>query len=379
MDGSRRLTTGGRFSAAIFAAVVALHSFPRFASALPDSVNTEWLSTGRALGMGNAGIATADDPSTAMFYNPAALSGNRRLAFEFFNPQFEFSTSNFDVAPSLQSQGKLIGLKKTVPLLNNHRGRPVHLGFSIYPNISAKNFAMGILYRAEGGAYINDLGQLKIRSQYMLIPTLALTVGAVGGLFKMGFAVRGVQLAVNERTVDNAVTSTEEIGYTAGASEGFGLGADFGALLTLPWKTLPAFAFVARNIGGTSLGGAPLSGFATGNVQDGVLVPMMFDVGFSIQPKLGQTTVLKLACDYRDLHNKSHTNMGRKFNAGFELGFRRKLYLRGGYSQGYWTAGFGLAGKDGSLDLAVYGEELHPTGFKVMEDRRFMLGYGGRF
>jgi hypothetical protein len=358
----------------LFAAAVAAFFSPA-AHAILDPVNSEWHSTARALGMGNAAIASGDDAATAMFYNPAALASNRKVQVEFFSPQFEFSTSNLTVAKGAGDQSKLISLEKTVPLLDKSRGKPAQLGFSIYPNFSARNLAFGILLSLEGGSAIDKDRKLFIRSQYLVIPTMGVTFGLMSGLIKLGIAGRAIQITTNNKSTS---TLTGQ-GYLKDAQEGFGIGLDAGVIVTLPVATLPAFGLVVRNIGDTNLGKDAIESIAIGAVRDAGAAPMTADAGFTIEPKLAQRTVLRLSGDYRDLTHESKASSMRKINLGLELGLNRRLYFRGGFGQGYWTAGFGLSGKSASLDLATYGEEIHPTKFHYIEDRRVAIRYGGRF
>ena len=372
MDGSRIRTTG----CLVLLGALTAFATPGRAYALVDPVNSEWHSTARALAMGNAGIATAEDPDTAMFYNPAALASNRRFEFSVFNPQFEFSTSNFTLGGA-KDMTDLGSLDTTVPHLRENRGTPAQFGFSLYPNVSAKNFALGILVSAESGSVMKKNGDLIIRSQYLIIPTIGLTVGMLSGIIKIGAALRIINLTTNNKVVPVAQQGVQ--GYRRDAEEGFGLGVDVGTLIQLPWASLPTFGAVARNIGDTSLSKGAFYPYATGTAVGANRVPMMIDGAFAIQPKLGQTTVLKFAMEFRDTQDKSHVATARKVNVGFELGFNKRLFLRMGGSQGYWSAGFGLSGKSASLDITTYGEELDPTKFQEIEDRRVAISYGGRF
>lgn len=349
-----------------------LSSLP--ALAYMDPVNREWFSTAKALSMGNAGIATADDPATAMFYNPAALSALRNPTFEVFNPQFDMSTGNFSAAGGVKNLSKLTSLERTYELLNAKRGTPISLGTSVYPNISAKNFGFGILARWETGAYVDGNGALHYRSQTAVIPTMGTSIGFFRGLWKFGVAVRAIQLTeANEST-----TVTSNIGYTKNAHEGFGFGLDFGTMLTFPWDALPTLAFVARDIGDTSLKQTPFIKTAGGTV-DRPHIKQSYDGGFSIAPKVGNSSVLKIAAEYRDILDASGTKGGRKVNLGFDLTLARYFSVRWGVSQGYWSLGIGLSGKSASLDLGTYGKELSTTEFRSVEDRRLTLRYSNRF
>lgn len=346
------------------------------ASAHADSVNNEWLSTTRSLSMGNVGIASAEDPSTAMFYNPAALARSKKTTIEVFNPQFEFGTGVLSLSKGEGDYGKHFGLEKVKPLLDKKPNTPSYLGMSLYPNLYAQNFNFGILLRGEAVSYSEgEGGSLTYKSRYLVIPTFALSVGALGGRFKLGIAVRGIQITENDVTT----TDFTRIGYLNDPAEGFGLGMDAGALFSLPWAGLPTFGLTARNVGDTRFtGSAPLS-LGQGIIRQHDKIKMTFDSGFAVFPKIGQRSVLTLAVDYRDMTDVNEVDLKRRLNLGMELAFNKTFYLRAGLSRGYWTAGLGLASKAGSIDLGTYAEELDARGWRVLDDRRISLRYGARF
>jgi hypothetical protein len=342
--------------------------------AFADSVNNEWYSTTRALSMGNAAIAGAEDSATAMFYNPAALSRSKKASVELFNAQYDVGGGVFQ--ESGLSFAKHTTLEKARPMLQDSPGRVSSMGGAIYPNISAQNFNFGILGRAEGSSYY-DGTKLYYKSRYLIIPTLGLSMGAVGSRFRLGVAVRGIQATENDRDVLG--TSTAAIGYTVDASEGFGLGLDAGALLTMPVAGTPTLGFVARNIGDTTFsGGAPVK-VASGSVTRKEKIKMTYDAGFSFFPKIGRRSGLTFSADYRDILNQSGASTMRRINIGMEFNIRQAAYLRAGFGRGYWTAGIGLASKMGSIDIGSYAEELDARSFRSKEDRRFSIRYGSRF
>lgn len=346
------------------------------ASARADSVNAEWLSTTRSLSMGNVGIASAEDAATAMFYNPAALARTKRTVVEVFNPQFEFGTGIISSSQTKTQYGKHTKLSKAREVLEQSPKTPSYLGGSLYPNLYAQNFNFGVLLKGEGVAYSDGANDtLTYHSRYLLIPTMGISVSALGGRMKLGVAVRGVQITEN----DKSTRDFTNIGYTVDPAEGFGLALDAGTLISLSWSALPTFGFTARNIGDTSMSGSALSSFGTGVITRHDKVKMTYDAGFGLFPKLGQKSVLSLAADYRDILNVHGVDIKRRINLGMEIDVSRTFYLRTGVSRGYWTAGFGLASKFGSFDFGTYSEELDRTGFRVLEDRRFSIRYGSRF
>lgn len=108
-------------------------------------------------------------------------------------------------------------------------------------------------------------------------------------------------------------------------------------------------------------------------------LPSTFDGGFSFSPKVNQKDIFTLAFDWRDALNATHSDTLRHGNVGFEYLAFKAVGLRAGYSQGYWTAGFGLNAKSGSIDLATYGEELTKTTFHGFGDRHYSLRLMRRF
>jgi hypothetical protein len=343
--------------------------------ALADAANAEWLSTTRALTMGNVGIANANDGATAMFYNPAALARQKKITVELFNPQFDMGTGVFTMGGS-SNIGKHSALSRVRPLLSLNKNSVSSVGFSLYPNISAQNFNFGILMKAEG-ASVDDGTNLIYRSRYLLIPSMALSMGAIGGRFRLGLALRGIQISENDKSVLN--TTTTSIGYSTDMAEGFGIGLDAGALLSLPWASLPTLGFVARNVGDTSFPSAASFSIAAGTSTQRDKIKMTYDGGFSIAPKLGQKSTFTFAADFRDIMNAHGISDKRRLNLGFEIDYQRVLFFRAGFGRGYWTAGMGIGSRYGSLDLGTYSEELDATRFNGIEDRRVSLRFGSKF
>jgi hypothetical protein len=325
--------------------------------------------------MGNVGIASAEDAATAMFYNPAALARTKKAVLEFFNPQLEMGQNVPSLGAGLKDFGKHLNLQKVRPLLEAKPNTASYLGASLYPNVHAQNFNFGILLKAEGVSYVDADDKLIYRSRYLTVPTMGISMGLLGGRFRLGLAARGISLAENDRST----TAAENIGYSLDADQGFGLGLDAGALLALPVATLPTLGFVARNVGDTTFRGSAPATLASGEALPHEKIKMTYDAAFAVFPKFNQRSKITLAADYRDILNMHETDLGRRINFGIELDFHRTFFLRAGMTRGYWTAGLGLASKYGSLDIGTYAEELHRTSFQVLEDRRYSIRYGSHF
>ena len=345
-------------------------------AALADGANGEWLSTTRALGMGNAAIAAAEDSTTAMFYNPAALSKTKKFTAELFNPQFDFGLNSHGSTTDLAKRTNLESMR---PLLEKSPNKPTYTGGALFPHFTAQNFGFGILLRGEGGAY-HDGSSLYYKSRYLVMPTLGMSISALSGRFRLGFAIRAIQLTDNDTSVAGfSSASTSSVGFLKDPNEGFGLGLDAGALFTLPWAGLPTLGFVARNVGDTNFSGAAPFSIGTGTITQKGLVKKTYDVGASISPKIGNKSVVVLSADYRDALGATGISKKRKINIGTEFNFSKFFFFRLGVSRGYWTAGIGLASKYGTLDISSYSEEMSAKQFRKVEDRRLSFRIGGRF
>jgi hypothetical protein len=345
-------------------------------SAFADGANNEWFSTTRALSMGNAGIASAEDAATAVFYNPAALSRGKKFSAEIFNPQFDIGLNSPGSASDVTTR---LSLEKMRPLLEQNPRKATYTGAAIFPNFTAQNFSFGILLKGEGGAY-HDGDALYYKSRYLVIPTMGIAMNTFSGSFRIGAAVRAIQITDNDKTVPGlASASSATVGYRKDPAEGLGIGLDAGALLSVPWAALPTLAFVARNIGDTSFSGSAPYSLGNGDITRRQKMGMTYDAGFSISPRFGRKSQVVLAADYRDIMGETQINRKRRVNLGLELGFDKIFFFRVGLSRGYFTAGIGLNSRFGSLDLGTYAEELDAIGWRKVEDRRLSFRLGRRF
>ncbi len=359
----------------LFRALAFLILLPGLAQA--DAVNSEWYSTTRALSMGNVGIANADDPTTAAFYNPAALARLKKPSVEIFNPQLQAGSGVFTLSETMADWAKHSSFGKVEPLLKAEPGTPSSLGYALFPNLSAQNFSLGILLSNQTASYYdNRVDAYYHKSRNLLIPSLGVSVSLLGGRMRLGVAGRAVQITSREMVKQG---ETPKVSAVDDTRAGFGIGLDSGVLLTLPWGGLPTLGFVARNIGDTAFPMAPMYTIGGSSSNRHHRVKMTYDAGFSVTPKGGKANQFTVAFDYRDILDATKTDMLRKFNAGLEFGAGKMFYIRTGFSQGYFTAGFGINAQNGGLDFGTHGEELDARGFHGFLDRRWSLRYTRRF
>lgn len=144
--------------------------------------------------------------------------------------------------------------------------------------------------------------------------------------------------------------------------KGTGYAADWGVKLKFPSEWHPTVAFVWRNVGHTSFGiSADTPGPAS--IEDQMDVGLGFEKDF-------YAFIARPALEYSHL-NGSDIQLGKKIHAGLELEFPL-FSVRGGFNQGYYTAGATLDLWLLQLDAATYGVEMGEYSGQD-EDRRYII------
>jgi hypothetical protein len=94
---------------------------------------------------------------------------------------------------------------------------------------------------------------------------------------------------------------------------------------------------------------------------------------------IGKSTTGHIAIDYRDVLGTYSMKAARKVNFGTELNFAKIFSIRLGVSRGYFTGGLGVNSRRALFEVGTYSEEMNPTSFRLTEDRRIYLRFGGKF
>jgi len=323
----------------------------------------------RGLGMGGASIAVVND-ETALVLNPAALGKLRDYFVTVVDPELSMSGINeriysTDILAPLTPQ-------TTMATLAANEGVHTHASGKIFPSLVLPNFGIGFLgsFRADAEVLTGGTEFLyEYRNDYAFV--MGFNFRLFDGKVKFGFNGKIInRVDVNESAIDTTTTGNT---ISSLSSEGMGIGADVGLLMTGPWKMLPTLSIVARDVGNTRF-----------DLRDGLFntttlkpanEPQKVDVAMAIFPIVGRTSVTLEVRDVTTLSAELDKN--RRYHFGFEFNFYDALFLRGGYNQRYWTAGFELAVNNYQLQLATYGEEIG-TATTPREDRRYMAKFAYR-
>jgi hypothetical protein len=338
--------------------------------------NTETSSSTRALSMGNAAINT-ERGAYALFYNPANIAAkNTGATFQLFNFQLDGSLPYLENVGAFQVANPS-NLSALYQKLDGRTDSYNGARYSVYPNLTVRNFSLGFLYEVNNGALIRSSdNSLIAKSRNRMGPTAALSFRLFGGILRFGASAQYMTVGNANETIAPPV-NTGTLDYRDISYSGAGLITTGGVTLTLPFRYLPSFSLVARNIGGSNFSGKPLTSFGTRrNVPN---EDMTVDLATSATIYLGRRIELKIEGDYRDalLTMPGSKPMDRLF-AGMDLAFFDVFRLRAGWMNRYPTGGIGIYAPKGTLDVAWYSDRID-DGIKSHRDMRFALQYTFNF
>lgn len=321
--------------------------------------------------MGNAFSSKVDD-SWAAFYNPAGLGSVRQLQMHLTNIHLETNNGFLDATggsgsftDSFTKYSDAFKPAGVRDLLADNNGMS-HARLNLFPNITFRGITLGYMYSQQQRARIvDDTSDFEIAERVDSGPVLSLSFSLWGGIVKFG--ATAVVLTRKEMWKDIASTAPTTIDKSVDYKKGTMTHLVASTRVTLPVFLLPTFSLVVRNSSmgdwyDTSMGGAPET------------IPQSVDTSISITPFASRTSRFHMELGYRDLGDRySDVPASRKMQAGFELSFMRKMFVRGGYGDGWGSGGIGVRNDKFIFDLTTYAVEASQDGYREEEDRRYVL------
>lgn len=355
-----------KISVALVALLAIFLSFPK---AFADKFNTETAADARTLGMGNAGINLSRGAYGA-FYNPANIASKEtKTNIQAVNIQVDSSEGLLS-----QSTAGMLGFQNLTSLYSSLKTTPNTYAsgrYSVYPNVTIRNFSVGMLYEVNQGAMFRAYDRaLRVKARDRFAPTAAFSTRLLGGIFRLGASAQLLTVGNADKVIAAPVPTA--LDYKNSITSGSGLVATGGITVTLPVTYLPSFSLVARNLGNTKFSGPPLISF--GKAAGTEAQPMTFDWGTSMTFILARRLELKAALDYRDLSNRLMGGRFRHVFTGGELIAFDFLRFRAGLAHGYPSYGIGIDTPKASLDMAIYADELDDR-LRGTKEQRYVLQY----
>lgn len=330
-----------------------------------DHAFPEFVTSARALALGNAYLSKVDD-SWSAFYNPAGLGTVRKFQFHLLNVHAEASNAFIKTASDGEhSVSDKFEAKKDRESLVDHEGELSHARVNFFPNITFRNFTLGYMYSQRMRSVINDdtANKYEIAERKDHGPVAAFNLPLFGGVLKLGVsAVYLYRQEMNKEFGPTENISIKDEDYRSGRS----LQITGGSRLTLPITFLPTFSAVLRN--------------ATNNDFEGISeygapdkIKQTVDYGFSITPQFGKKFRIHMEANYKDATNQYDTDAKRRIAGGIELDFNRRIFVRGGYGDGWGSGGIGVRSRTLVLDLTTYAVDRSRDDFRKDEDRRYVF------
>ncbi len=345
--------------------------------AFEDAVNPEFVTSARALGMGNAYMSKVDD-GWAAFYNPAGLGTVRGLQFHLTNIHLETNNGFLDITGNggfTDSISKYSDAFTPTGLRTLHTENPgnlSHARIQLFPNMTYRGITLGYMYVQRNRARLRSLtDDFEISERIDTGPVLALSLSLFGGVVKFGASA--IYLTRKELQKDFAPTDTVSVDEDVDYRKGSMTHITAGTRITLPFTYLPTFSVVLRNSSQTQFDSPELGGVPE-------TIPQTLDYSFSLTPHLSRTIRMHWEIAMKDAGDKyDNVPSQRKLMTGLEFDYMRKMFVRFGYGDGWGSGGIGVRNKSFAFDLTTYAIEGSDDGVREEEDRRYILSISGGF
>jgi hypothetical protein len=323
----------------------------------------------RAMGTGGAFYGLSDDES-AMFYNPAGVALYPGGGQFMVDVGVTAATDLIAGLSTVREAAKGGDVSSIANQLTGFYGKPIYGGGRIMPYFVSRGFAFGVLVtdlKADVAVLGRDLSSEVDVTAINDTGIFLTKAGSLGRNFYAGLTAKLVFRGGGRRVfsiLDFATRPTFKAADLGGG--GLGLDGDLG------------FTYVigkpgARANGGVSLvfsnlAASDFSLYRLPNAGAPPQLPRMGSLGGFLLLRGGKTIDnIRFLLDLAELNlgGQLDENLGRRtgtfwkhINFGIEVPIGGWLSLRGGYRQGNYTYGVGIATKAFKLDFASYGEEL---------------------
>jgi len=356
---------------------ILIYAQPSFARLyFEDATSPELITSARALAMGNSYSSLVDD-SMAAFYNPAGLGTVRGLSFHLTNIHFEMNNGFLDATSgagnffdAFEKYDDAFTADGVRSLLADNPGM-THARFNLFPNLTYRWFTIGYMYSQQQRARLESAASdFEIAERQDSGPVAAVAFSLFGGVVKFG--VSAVYLTRKEIYKDTPSTQPLSINKED-YSRGTMTHITASTRITFPVRYLPTFSVVARNATDAQWGDVDLAGSPEA-------IPKTADVSASITPILSRGSRIHFEVGVKDINNKyENVPAGRKLQGGVEWNYRRSIFVRAGYGDGWGSGGFGIKTKNMVFDISTYAVEASEDGFREDEDRRFAINLASGF
>jgi hypothetical protein len=342
-----------------------------------DATSPELLTSARALAMGNSYASLVDD-SAAAFYNPAGLGTVRGFKLDLAHIHFELNNDFLDITggsgnffEAIEKYDDAFTSGGVRSLLADNPGNSTHARLNLFPNVTFRWLTFGYLYSQQQKARLeSQTADFEIAERQDSGPVMAAAFSFFGGVVKLGAtATHLTRKEIYRDTPQNQQVNISGDDYSRGQMTHIVASTR----ITFPVAFIPAISVVSRNLGSNQWYNVDLAGAPEE-------IPETMDIAFSITPFTGKGSRLHIEIGRKDISNQyEDVPDARKLQGGIEWNYRRKIFIRAGYGDGWGSGGFGIKGRSFTFDLSTYAVEQSLDGFREDEDRRYAINIASGF
>jgi hypothetical protein len=347
----------------------------------PLAANPSKYESSRALGMGGATVAVADDHQ-ALFCNPAGLALQKQSSYSLINVSAERNdgydnvSNHIDKLSDKDTPAARSGNFSNLAAIMGEKGYQAWSTMAYY--LGATGFGISAIHRESEFYAVENPASPRVNSRIyqdtVLSGSIARDFGETQMLFKdrasgwWGATLKFATRRTGEHTfyARDFAALTPEILADADRT-GTAVDFDLGALWQLnnAWQT--SIGMFAGNILGSDYS------------EEAGTMKRQFAIGTSIKPLAGppeRNEKLLLAADYWETGD-DRTGLA-KVRLGMQLRLSKYLQILAGLRSGYVTGGLAIGWHDLRINIASYGEE---TGQRPgeREDRRTSVTFNLEF
>jgi len=284
--------------------------------------------------LGGMTLPLSDETGNSLFNNPAGLARNPKFRSEPINLNLDL---NSGVLGSFVNSTGFASLGGFTSNLNSNVNKVYSGGFGNLTAVSWGGLAVGLLFQERVRAYSD------------------------------------VQLVSQASGVAQA-PSDSSAAYLKGISEGKGISHTASVNFVFPYKYIPTFSLVGRNLFGMRYSSKGLISRARSPIGVPEEEAMSVDAAFNFMARLYGPVKSNWYFQFKDVTGATSMALLDKLSLGLDLGISPAVSVRLGLNNLQPSAGIGYRSEMSEINLAYY-QELTPFPSILKWDTRYALQY----
>ncbi|MGE4234204.1 MAG: hypothetical protein AB7F43_12820 [Bacteriovoracia bacterium] len=332
----------------------------------------EFYTGARAMAMGNAFTAIADD-ADAVFYNPAGLAFQRKMELYLLNPKIAISEDDIKAATDLKS----VGSGFSADVISKVFGKKLYADATVFPALYLPSFVIGYYYNYDLHMVGRNLAMPQFETRYINDKGLVTGFGfETRGIlkrhfFRFGISGKWLSRTGMNKTIPLSTLIAADAAYFKDliSDPGNGFGASAGVQYEIPFGKSNEIVLGSSwlDIGDTKFGKTIMSKrppSIRSNLTAGIAAI------HRLRGPADRTHNVKLAFELRHI-NEPYIDPFLRMHAGMELQLGA-FSIQGGLNQDSLTGGVGFDFWFLRVTAVTYGVQTQSATY-LDRERRYMV------